>query len=158
MSTLVWMSIVLAIGSVSKSSMLAALFGIGVWFGLMIAQGILSVFSNQAWVLAYAPGEGALGTLNTNGSANQTSILASISTGTEAIATNFITYILNPTANVTFFRIEFDPSRGADGMIVPLHTEPLSLVVARSIAVAAVYILVFNFIAWFALKRAQIAE
>jgi len=54
MSTLVWMSIVLAMGSVSKSSMLAALLGIGVWFGLMIAQGILSVFSNQAWILTYA--------------------------------------------------------------------------------------------------------
>jgi hypothetical protein len=39
-----------------------------------------------------------------------------------------------------------------------VNTEPLSIIVARSIAVAAAYILVFNFIAWYALKRAQIAE
>lgn len=157
MSTLVWMSIVLAMGSVSKSSMLAALLGIGVWFGLMIAQGILSVFSNQAWILTYAPGEGAPGTLDTNGSVNQT-ILTSISTGTDAIATNFITYILNPTANVTFIRIDFGRTNQAPGGIVSLYTEPLSLVVVRSIAVAAIYILVFNFIAWYALKRAQLTE
>jgi len=49
--------------------------------------------------------------------------------------------------------------QGPGGIIqVPLNTEPLSLIVARSIAVAAVYILVFNFIAWYALKRAQVAE
>jgi len=151
MSTLVWMSIVLAMGSVSKSSMLAALLGIGVWFGLMITQGILSVFSNQAWILTYAPGEGAPGTLNISGPITQ----GSISTGTDYIATNLVTYVLNPTINVTFYRIEI----GGPGMImVPLYTEPISLVVARSIAVAVVYILVFNFIAWFALKRAQIIE
>jgi len=153
MSTMIWMAIVLAMGSISKSSMLAALLGFGIWFGLNIASGILSVFSNQAWVLTYAPGSGASGTLNIS----DQNIQSSISTGTDAIATNLITYILNPTANVTFIRIEFDPNRG--GIIVPLgYTEPLSLVIARSIAVAAVYILVFNFIAWYALKRAQVTE
>jgi len=157
MSTLVWMSIVLAMGSVSKSSMLAALLGIGVWFGLMIAQGILSVFSNQAWILAYAPGEGAPGTLNISGPITH----GGISTGTDYIATNLITYILNPTANVTFYRIEItgqNQGQGPGMIRVPLYTELISLVVARSIAVAAIYIIVFNFIAWYALKRAQVAE
>jgi hypothetical protein len=39
-----------------------------------------------------------------------------------------------------------------------MYSEPLSLVLARSIAVAAVYIFIFNFIAWYALRRAQVAE
>ena len=162
MSTLVWMSIVLAAGSVSKSSMLAALLGIGVWFGLNIVSGILSVFSNQAWIATYFPGSGASGTLGTIPS-NQTNITigGGVSTGTDSIATNLITYILKPTSNVTFYRIQIagqGQGQGPGMNIVPLYTEPISLVVAKSIAVAAVYIIVFNFIAWFALKRAQIAE
>jgi ABC-type transport system involved in multi-copper enzyme maturation permease subunit len=151
MSTLVWMSIVLAAGSVSKSSMLAALLGIGVWFGLNIASGIISAFSSQAWITAYFPGSGASG--NTGAPAGQ-----SVSTGTDSIASNLITYILNPAANVTFYRIDIGAiGQGGLGMIAT-YSEPLSLVVARSIAVAVVYILVFNLIAWYALKRAQITE
>jgi len=157
MSTLVWLSIVLLEGSISKSSMLAALLGIGVWFGLNIASGILTVFSNQAWILTYAPGTGASGTIGAPGPTNQINIATEgVSTGTDSIATNLITYILNPSANVTFYRIEIL----GPGKInrVTLYSEPLSLVVARSIAVAAVYILVFNFIAWYTLKRAQVTE
>jgi ABC-type transport system involved in multi-copper enzyme maturation permease subunit len=161
MSTLVWMSIVLAMGSVSKSSMLAALLGIGVWFGLNIASGIISAFSNQAWIATYFPGSGASGTTGTPGPINQINITTeSVSTGTDGIAANLINYILNPAINVTFYRIELTGiGQGPGGIIqVPSYSEPLSLIVARSIAVAVVYILVFNFIAWYALKRAQIAE
>jgi ABC-type transport system involved in multi-copper enzyme maturation permease subunit len=159
MSTLIWMSIVLAMGSVSKSSMLAALLGIGIWFGLNIASGILSVFSNQAWIATYFPGNGASGILNTSGSSNQ----SNISTGTDSIASISITYILNPTANVTFYRIDLTgigqgQGQGLRSIQIPISTEPLSLIVARSIAVAAIYIVVFNLIAWYALKRAQVAE
>jgi len=156
MSTLVWMSIVLAAGSVSKSSMLAALLGIGVWFGLNLVSGILSVFSNQAWIATYFPGSGASGT---TGPINQINItMESVSTGTDSIATNLITYILNPATNVTFYRIELGGiGQGPQG-IIAMYSEPLSLVVTRSIAVAVVYIIVFNLIAWYALKRAQITE
>ena len=159
MSTLVWMSIVLAAGSVSKSSMLAALLGIGVWLGLNIASGILSAFSNQASIMTYAPGNGASGTLGTSPPTNQTNLITmeSVSTGTDGIATNLITYVLHPTDNVTFSKIEIlGPREGIRR--AALYSEPLSMVVARSIAVAAVYIFVFNFIAWYALKRAQVTE
>lgn len=154
MSTLVWMAIVLAMGSVSKSSMLAALLGFGIWFGLNIASGILSVFSNQAWILTYAPGNGASGTLDITSPINQNSV----STGTDGLTTNVITYILNPAANVTFYRIEIAGPGPGGIKRVPLYSEPLSLIATRSIAVAAVYIFVFNFIAWYALKRAQVTE
>jgi len=103
LSTLVWMGFVLAAGSVSKSSMLAALLGIGVWLGLNIVSGILSVFSNQAWVLTYAPGSGASGFIDTPSPINQTIMInGGVATGTDSIASNTITYILHPRENVTF--------------------------------------------------------
>ncbi len=158
MSTFVWLSIVLAAGSVSKNSMVAALLGIGVWFGLNIASGVISAFSDQAWVATYFPGTGASGDIGAPTSPlNLTA--QSISTGTDGISTNLINYILNPGANVTFYKIEIGSGQGPGRISrVPMYSESLALIAARSIAVAADYILVFNLIAWYALKRAQIAE
>jgi ABC-type transport system involved in multi-copper enzyme maturation permease subunit len=162
-STLVWTSIVLAAGSVSKNSMLTALLGIGIFFGLSIASGVLSSFSNQAWILTYAPGNGAPallgtpGTITINGTFSLDNLTTrSVSSGTDSIASNLATYVLHPAENVTFTKTEF-VGAGRE-LLVPLYTEPLSLVVARAIAVAAIYIFVFNFIAWYALKRTQVAE
>jgi ABC-type transport system involved in multi-copper enzyme maturation permease subunit len=154
LSTLVWVSIILAMGSISKSSMLTALLGIGVWFGLLISAGIISVFSRQSWVLAYIPGSGATGYLGTFTSISSIAQARSIATGTDSIASNLITYILNPSISVNFYNL------GIFGFVYPelLYSEPLSLIVARSIAVATAYVLVFNLIAWVALKRAQIIE
>ncbi|HML02802.1 MAG TPA: ABC transporter permease [Candidatus Bathyarchaeia archaeon] len=156
LSTLVWMGIVMAIGSVSKNSMLAALLGIGIWLGINIASGILAVFPSQAWVLTYAPGNGAMATLGAL-PANQTNLgaLNSTSTGTDGIATNLITYILHPNQNVTYYKINLQDRQERVSL---LSSEPISTTVSRSIAVAVIYIIVFNLIAWYALKRAQVAE
>lgn len=156
MSTLVWMGIVLAVGSVSKSSMLAALLGIGVWLGISIASGILTVFPSQAWVLTYAPGNGAsatLGALPAQLSASQSASLNSTSTGTDGIAANLITCVLHPNQTVTYYGLDFHTRQFS-----LISSEPLSTMVIRSIVVAVIYILVFNSIAWYALKRAQVAE
>jgi ABC-type transport system involved in multi-copper enzyme maturation permease subunit len=163
LSTLVWMSIILAAGSVSKNSMLTALLAIGIFFGLTIASGVLSAFSNQAWILTYAPGNGAPALLGTfhepiiiSRGVFSNGTLQSVSTGTDGISANLITYILHPTENVTYFKTQF-LGQGQEEM-VPVSYESLSSVAAWSIAVAAVYILIFNLIAWYALKRAQVAE
>lgn len=162
LSTLVWVSIVLAAGSISKSSMLTALLAIGIFFGLTIASGVLSSFSNQAWVLTYAPGNGPLGvlgnpsTISINMTAFGNITTQSVSTGTDGIGTNLVNLILHPNENVTFTKTEIMGQ--SQEILVPLYSEPLSIVVARSIAVAAVYMFVFNFIAWYALKRVQVTE
>jgi ABC-type transport system involved in multi-copper enzyme maturation permease subunit len=145
-STFIWIAIILAIGTLSKSSMIAALGAFGIWLGLTIGTGIVSVFSEQASVLNYLPGNGASGYIGSS--------VSIISTGTNSIASNLVTYILDPSANVTYFKI----NPRFPNPITPLYTEPLSLVLARSIAVAVVYILVFMFISWFALRRAEILE
>ena len=156
LSTLVWMGIIMAIGSVSKNSMLAALGGIGIWLGITIASGVFALFPGQAWVLTYAPGNGATATLGAL-PANQTNLgaLNSTSTGTDGIATNLITYILHPNQNVTYYKINLQDRQERVSL---LRSEPISTTVLRSIAVAVIYIIVFNLIAWYALKRAQVSE
>jgi ABC-type transport system involved in multi-copper enzyme maturation permease subunit len=156
-STFVWIGIVLAIGSLSKSSLIAAIGAFGIFMALLISAPIVSVFSDQARVLTYVPGSGASGYIVDLG---QPTAYAppgmSVSTGTDSIAANLITYVLHPSVEVSFFKIG-----GLSGQQISwtlLYTEPLSLVLLRSITVAAAYILVFLFISWYAFKRAQILE
>lgn len=158
LSTFVWMAIVLAIGSLSKSSLIAALASFGVFIALFISAPIVSVFTGQAGVLAYVPGSGATGNLNVS-QGNQITINASsVSTGTDSIAANLINYILDPSTNVTFSKLgSFTPGQQLPEMI-PVYTEPLSLILLRSIIVATAYTVAFIVIAWFAFKRAQVLE
>jgi len=175
LSTFVWVGLVLAIGSVSKSSIIVALGSFGIFLGLFIGAPIVSMFSEQAWVLSYVPGSGTIGFIKgLNPKTNFTHGM-SISTGTDYIATNSINCILYPSSEVTFFRM---------GMFTPValsvielyvyamnsvlfgttfiqglyYMEMLSFVFLRSILVASIYILASLFVAWYAFKRAQVLE
>jgi ABC-type transport system involved in multi-copper enzyme maturation permease subunit len=156
LSTFVWIAIVLAIGSISKSSLIAALGAFGIFIALFISAPIVSVFSDQAWVLTYVPGSGASGYIEGLGSQTQYTPGMAVSTGTDNIAANLINYVLHPSAEVTFFKI--GGFSAEEFLWTPLYAEPLSLVLLRSITVAVAYILVFLFISWYAFKRAQILE
>ncbi|HEY4675194.1 MAG TPA: ABC transporter permease [Candidatus Bathyarchaeia archaeon] len=150
LSTFVWIAIVLAIGSISKSSMIAALGAFGIFIALSISASIVSVFSDQMGVLTYVPGGGATGYIKSLPSQASGLPGLAVSTGTDGIGASLITYILHPSAEVTFSR-----------MIPPfdkIYSEPISVVASRSIAVAIVYMLAFLFIAWYFFKRAQILE
>jgi ABC-type transport system involved in multi-copper enzyme maturation permease subunit len=151
-ATFLWIGIVLAIGSLSKSSLIAALGTFCIFIALLISAPIVSAFSDQAWVLSYVPGNGVTGTLITFQNKTMT-IGKSIYTGTDNIAANLINYALYPSSNVTFYKR--NPFLGESKV---LYVEPLSLVLLRSIAVALTYILAFSLISWYALKRAQILE
>jgi ABC-type transport system involved in multi-copper enzyme maturation permease subunit len=64
---------------------------------------------------------------------------------------------LYPNTNVSFYFS--DPLQFASPEPPRLlYTEPMSLIVGRSIGVAFVYIAIFMFIAWIVFKRSQIAE
>lgn len=157
LSTFVWIAIVLAIGSISKSSMIAALVTFGIWMGLTIASPIISMFSDQTWILHYVIGSGATGYVEGLGSPSPLIPGMPTSTGTDSIATNLINYILYPSANVTFFKIGIH-GPGLPPGLVELYTEALSLVVLRSVLVATAYILVFSLISWYAFRRAQVLQ
>ena len=156
LSTFVWIAIVLSIGSISKSSLIAALGAFGIFMALLISAPIISVFSDQAWVLTYVPGSGASGYIKGLGSQTPYTPGMSVSTGTDNIAANLINYVLHPSADVTFFKI--GGFSAGEISWTPLYAEPLSLVLLRSIIVAATYIFVFLFISWYAFKRAQVLE
>jgi ABC-type transport system involved in multi-copper enzyme maturation permease subunit len=156
LSTFVWIAIVLSIGSISKSSLIAALGAFGIFIALFISAPIISMFSDQARILTYVPGSGASGYIIGLGAQTQFTPGMSASTGTDNIAANLINYVLHPSAEVTFFKI--GGFSAPEFSWTPLYAEPLSLVLLRSIIVAATYILVFLFISWYAFKRAQILE
>jgi ABC-type transport system involved in multi-copper enzyme maturation permease subunit len=161
LSTLVWIAIVLTIGSVSKSSLMAALGTFGIFIALTIGASIISVFSEQAWVLNYLPGNGATGYIKGVASDNPYAPGLAISTGTDSIAANIVNYALYPSANVTYVKINVfaagQPSSISE-LYTELYAEPLSFVLIRSIGVAAVYTLAFLFLSWYAFKRAQVLE
>lgn len=156
LSTFVWVAIVLALGALTKNSLITALVAFGVFFALFITAPIVSVFTGQAGALSYVPGSGATGYLLPEGS--QIPINASsISTGTDSIASNFVNYVLNPSANVTFARIGgFTPDQMST--LIPVYTESVSLILLRSLLVAITYSVAFILVAWIAFKRAQILD
>jgi ABC-type transport system involved in multi-copper enzyme maturation permease subunit len=155
-STFVWIAIVLAIGSLSKSSLIAAIGAFGIFMALLISAPIISVFSDQARILTYVPGSGASGYIVGLGQQTTYAPGMSVSTGTDNIAANMINYVLHPSVEVSFFKIGGFSAEQFSWTL--LYTEPLSLVLLRSIIVAATYIFVFLFISWYAFKRAQILE
>ncbi|MEM3703249.1 MAG: ABC transporter permease [Candidatus Bathyarchaeia archaeon] len=155
-STFVWVAIVLAMGTISKSSLIAALGTFGVFMALTISSPIISFFTDQAWILNYLPGSGTYGMIEIK-SENQGVIatkVVAVSTGTDSIAANLINYALYPLSNVTFTKISTNPLQPPTIIL----TEPLSLVLLRSIAVAFAYILGFLSIAWYSFKHAQVLE
>ncbi|MDI9619225.1 MAG: ABC transporter permease [Candidatus Nezhaarchaeota archaeon] len=152
LSTLMWMSIVLAVGSISKSSLLAALGSFGVFMALAVGSPIISMASDQAWILSYLPGGGATGYLAGAGGGTPYTLGAAVSTGTDGIAANLVRYALNPSLNVTFFKV-------ANRMqVVELYSEPLSAVLARSILVASAYSAVLLAAAWYTFRRAEVLD
>jgi ABC-type transport system involved in multi-copper enzyme maturation permease subunit len=156
LSTIVWMAIVLALGAITKNSLLSALGAFGIFLALFITAPIVSVFTGQAGALSYVPGAGATGYLVPEG--DQISLNASsISTGTDSIASNLVNYVLHHSANVTFARIG-SLTPGQIPTLIPVYTEALSLVLLRSILVALAYAMAFLLIAWIAFKQAQILE
>jgi ABC-2 type transport system permease protein len=159
-STLVWVAIVLAIGSVTKSSLLAAIVSFAIYFGLAIASSIISEFSGQSWILSYLPGGGNSGYLIPTAAVSPSIANTSISTGTDGIASSLVSFVLHPSYFVAFVKV----STSTVGSIVSnigltvLSTQRLSSVLLGSVGVAIVYILVFLFIAWFAFRNAQVSE
>jgi ABC-type transport system involved in multi-copper enzyme maturation permease subunit len=172
-STMVWMGVVLALGSVSKSTMLAALVAFGIFIGISIVGGTVASFSGQQWIMTYLPGSGASGYTNltatttvnvTSQGFNATTgalggLGASVSSGTDAIGSALVAYALNPMANVTFYKtaIQYQPG-GVSTTMVPLYSEPLWFVALRALAVASIYIVAFSLISWYAIRRAQVTE
>jgi len=152
-STFIWITLILAVGALSKSTILSTLVAFGLFFGLFLAVPIVSVFAGPSPVLNYLPGSGASGTMMT------TQGQIGIGAGTDNIGANLVNYVLYPSAKVDFnmTRIELQGNQPNITQVYA-YSEPISVITSRSIATAAVYIIIFLFIAWLAFKWAQIVE
>ena len=154
-STFIWVSILLAMGSLTKNTIITVLVALGLFLALLIALPIVSVFAGPSQSLNYLPGSGAGGSMLVG---NTT---MSISTGTDNIGVNIVNYVLYPSGNVTFSKIDLSAIQAGQTTLPTtgvLYTEPTSLIALIALGVAFVYIFVFLFIAWIALKRSQILE
>ena len=158
-STFIWVALILAMGALSKNTMIAALAGLGVFLALLIALPIVSVFAGPSPALNYIPGSGAGS--GSNAILNLGIESKSIGTGTDNIGVNLINWILYPSANVSFTKIDLtmiQVGQSTELAKTVVYTEPISLVALRSLGVALAYIFVFLFVAWYAFKRSQILE
>ncbi|MEM2995298.1 MAG: ABC transporter permease [Candidatus Bathyarchaeia archaeon] len=156
-STFVYVSMVLAIGSISKSSLIAALGTFGSFIALSISSSILSMFTDYAWILNYLPGSGATGYIKELNPQNPYLPGMAVFTGTDGIAANLITHILHPSMEVVFYKVG-GITNGQPSLWTELYSEPISLIVLRAMVVAAIYIFIFLFIAWYAFKLAEVME
>jgi ABC-type transport system involved in multi-copper enzyme maturation permease subunit len=158
-STFIWVALILAMGALSKNTMIAALVGLGVFLALLIALPIVSVFAGPSPALNYIPGSGAGS--GSNAILNLGIESKSIGTGTDNIGVNLINWILYPSANVSFTKIDLTSiqvGQSTEPTQTLVYTEPISVVALRSLGVALAYIFVFLFIGWYAFKRAQVLE
>jgi ABC-type transport system involved in multi-copper enzyme maturation permease subunit len=152
-STFIWIAIIFAAGALSKSTIVSALIALGFFIALLFAVPVVATLAGPSPALNYFPSSGTSGIMNsTRGS-------ISINAGTDSIGTNLINFGLYPSANVDFNRTSIQIVGGQPEINqVYAYTEPLALIVSRSVGVALAYILVPLFIAWYAFKRAEILE
>jgi ABC-type transport system involved in multi-copper enzyme maturation permease subunit len=158
-STFIWVALILAMGALSKNTMIAALVGFGVFLALLIALPIVSVFAGPSPALNFIPGSGAGS--GSNAMLNLGIESKPIGTGTDNIGVNLINWILYPSANVSFTKIDLSMiqvGQSTEPAQTLVYTEPISVVALRSLGVALAYIFVFLLIGWYAFKRAQILE
>lgn len=159
-SIFIWVAILLAIGAISKSTIVTALTALGLFLAFSVVLQIVPVFTGPSPALNFVPGAGATGTITISQNATLT-VTRSVAAGTDNVGVNLINYILYPSATVNFTKLNLQAIQS--GQPIPqastvVYTEPVSLVAARSLGVAFAYILAFLFVAWFVFKRAQIVE
>jgi ABC-type transport system involved in multi-copper enzyme maturation permease subunit len=152
-STFIWASLLFAVGSISKNTIMTVIVAIMLFLAFFFAAPIIGEFAGPSPALNYFPGTGASGNiLGTN---------TTVSSGTDNIGLNIVNYALYPSANVSYFRTNLTAVRVGESSIPTaglVYTESTSLVAIRSAAVAAAYIAGLLVVAWIAFKRSQIME
>jgi ABC-type transport system involved in multi-copper enzyme maturation permease subunit len=154
LATMVWASLVILLGTLSKSSLVAALGSFGVWIGVTIAGGILGSVFGQTTILFYAPGSGATG--STSGC--QTGRLESggtFATGTDNLAYMLMQWVLNGSTTLNFCGFRF--RAGATETFLS-SSDTIANVALRDLGVTLAYLVVFLFLSWYAFRRSQIVE
>lgn len=153
-ATMVWGSVAILLGTVSKSSLVAALGSFGAYIGLLIAGELLAVYVGQTSILFYAPGTGATGSTAGCG-AGELTTGTSFATGTDNLGYMLIQWALNPNSTLNFcgFRL-----RGTMTETFVSSSATIADAALRTVEVTVIYLAIFLFLSWFAFRRSQIIE
>jgi ABC-type transport system involved in multi-copper enzyme maturation permease subunit len=155
-STFIWVSILLAMGSLTKNTILTVIIALGLFGSLFIAMPIISVFAGPSPALNYLPGSGATGILTL---ADNSTI--GISTGTDNLGQNMVYALLYPGQEVAFSKTDIWAVQAGDTTLPVtelLYTESTGDIALRGLAIALTYIVAFLLVGWIAFKKTQVNE
>jgi ABC-type transport system involved in multi-copper enzyme maturation permease subunit len=151
---MVWGSLVILLGTLSKSSLVAALGSFGAWIGVTIAGSILGSVFGQTAILFYAPGSGATGS-TTGCGAGRFEAGGTFATGTDNLGYMLMQWALNGSTTLNFCGFRF---RGGATETFLASSDTIANVALRDLGVTLAYLAVFLFLSWYAFRRAQIIE
>src|SRR5260370_4667954 len=106
LATMVWGSLVILLGTLSKNSLVAALGSFGVWIGVTIAGGVLCSVFGQTIILFYAPGSGATGSIGGCGP-GRLEAGGTFATGTDNLGYMLMQWDLNGSTTLNFCGFRF---------------------------------------------------
>jgi ABC-type transport system involved in multi-copper enzyme maturation permease subunit len=154
LATMVWGSLVILLGTLSKSSLVAALGSFGAWIGVTIAGSILGSVFGQTAILFYAPGGGATGSAAGCGT-GRLEAGSTFATGTDNLGYMLMQWALNGGNTLNFCGFRF---RGGATETFLASSDTIANVALRDLGVTLAYLAVFLFLSWYAFRRAQIIE
>jgi ABC-type transport system involved in multi-copper enzyme maturation permease subunit len=154
LATMVWGSLVILLGTLSKSSLVAALGSFGVWIGVTIAGGVLGSIFGQTTILFYAPGSGATGSTSGCGP-GRIEAGGTFATGTDNLGYMLMQWALNGNTTLNFCGFRF--RAGATETFLA-SSDTIANVALRDLGVTLAYLAVFLFLSWYAFRRSQIIE
>lgn len=156
LATMVWSSMTLLLGTLSKSSLVAAIGSFGVYLGLLFAGQLIALYLGQTAILFYAPGTGAMASFGdcTRGGESLTG-MAPFATGTDNIGYMMIQWVLNPNSMLNFCGIRL---RGNTAETFLGSSASIGDATLRTLWVTAVYLAVFIIASWYVFRRSQITE
>ncbi|MCL1978023.1 MAG: ABC transporter permease [Candidatus Bathyarchaeota archaeon] len=155
-SAFIWVSMLLAMGTITKNTILTVIIAAGLFISLFMALPIVSVLSGPSTALNYFPGTGATGTLITADNSE-----FSVNAGTDSLGVNMVYALLYPGQNVNFFKTDIWSIQIGDQTLPAmelLYTESIGFIALRGLVIALAYIVVFLLIGWLAFKKTQINE
>jgi len=155
LATMVWGSLVILLGTLSKSSLVAALGSFGVWIGVTIAGGVLGSIFGQTTILFYAPGSGATGSTGVCGPGGRLEAGGTFATGTDNLGYLLMQWALNGSNTLNFCGFRF---RGGATETFLASSDTIANVALRDLGVTLAYLAVFLFLSWYAFRRSQIIE
>src|SRR5260370_3805245 len=154
LAAMVWGSLVILLGPLSESSLVAARGSFGVWIGVTIAGGVLGSVFGQTAILFYAPGSGATGSIGGCGP-GRVEAGGTFATGTDNLGYMLMQWILNGGTTLNFCGFRF--RAGATETFLA-SSDTIANVALRDLGVTLAYLAVFLFLSWYAFRRAQIIE